>query len=113
MPLDGEPWGGTFWKGKPQMAERDELSAKDEERDRVESVKVKARSKGRCEVTIAGVRCKRRAFEVHHHKGGWKVRGRGDSALAQHKTHACSDCHRLITGKVLKHVRANIYKRAA
>lgn len=100
-----------FPKGRPRMLERDEDQAEDEKRDRKESAKVKVRSKGRCEVTVAGVRCKRRAFEVHHHIGGWKLRGRGDSALAKNKTHACTDCHRHITGNVLEHVAGNRFRR--
>lgn len=80
--------------------------------DKRESAKVRRRSRGVCEVTV-GRRCTRRAFEVHHHIGGWKLRGRGASALAKNKTHACSDCHHLITGNVLEHVAGNKFKRTA
>ena len=79
--------------------------------DKAESVKVKTRSGGRCEVTQGFQRCPRRGYEVHHHIGGWKLRGRGESALAANKTHACSQCHRLITGNVLEHVSGNRYRR--
>lgn len=84
-------------------------------RDAAESRIVKARSGGRCEVTIDGARCPRRAAQVHHQIGGWKRRGRGASALAEHKTHACAACHRLITGDVgigqaLAHVAGNTYQ---
>lgn len=83
--------------------------------DRKGSAEVKRRSGGRCEVEIAGIRCPRIAAEVHHHIGGWKLRGRGKSALAEHKTHCCVDCHRLITGQVgvgqpLVHVAGNTYQ---
>jgi len=97
-------------KPRPHILVRDERDAADQAHDKSESAKVKARSKGRCEVTIGGVRCPRRAFEVHHHIGGWKLRGRGASALAENKTHACSDCHRLITGNALEHLGGNRYR---
>lgn len=108
--MRGEPVFGCP-KDRPQMAARDAQHDEWERIDRAESKKVKKRSKGICEVLERGVRCKRRAFEVHHHKGGWKLRGRGDSALAIHKTHACSDCHRLITGNILIRVSGNKYRR--
>lgn len=100
-----------FPKPKPQLLDRDDRATAIERRDREESVKVKARSGGRCEVIERGIRCARRAFEVHHHIGGWKRRGRGASALAANKTHACTDCHRLITGNVLEHISGNRYRR--
>jgi hypothetical protein len=83
--------------------------------DRRGSAEVKRRSGGRCEIEIAGLRCPRPAAEVHHHIGGWKLRGRGISALAENKTHACVECHRLITGQVgvgqpLVHVAGNTYQ---
>jgi hypothetical protein len=108
-----QTWTGPHWKGKPQQLARDEKRRADEARDAAESRKVKRRSKGRCEVTVGRVRCKRRAFEVHHHIGGWGLRGRGDSALAKHKTHACVCCHRQITGNVLEHIRGNHYRRVS
>lgn len=99
-----------FPKSRPQMLEHDEQDEKRRTRDKAESATVRARSKGRCEVTIGGVRCQKRAGEVHHHIGGWKLRGRGESALAANKTHACRDCHRLITGNVLEHIQGNRYR---
>lgn len=110
--MTGEPFK-SFPKGKPQMAERDDRERKADAFDRAESEKVKVRSKGRCEVTVIGIRCKRRGFEVHHHIGGWKLRGKGPSALAKNKTHACTACHRLITGNTLDHVTGNTYRRLA
>ncbi len=80
--------------------------------DARESDKVRERSKGICEVTIAGAgRCRRRAWQVHHHKGGIGVRGRGESALAQHKSHVCNHCHSDITAKTLQHVQGQIYRK--
>ena len=102
-----------FPKPRPQLLERDEREADREARDKAESRKVKARSRGRCEVTVGGIRCDRRASEVHHHIGGWKRRGRGASALAENKTHACGEHHRQITGHVLEHLGGNRYKRIA
>jgi hypothetical protein len=109
--MDGDCGVIGFPKGKPQMLVRDELRRADEATDKRESAKVKLRSRGRCEVTVGGVRCSKRASEVHHLIGGWKLRGRGDSALAKNKTHACGDCHRLITGNALEHLGGNRYTR--
>jgi len=67
------------------------------------------RSMGRCEVTVGGWRCRLRATETHHHLGGWRLRGRGASALAEHKTHACQHHHHLITRNRLRHVGGNDY----
>lgn len=102
---------GPIPKGKPKLLEKLEQDKDWQALDRKESAKVKARSKGRCEVTVGRARCSKRAFEVHHHIGGWKLRGRGSSALARNKTHACTACHRLITGNVLEHVAGNNYRR--
>ena len=98
-------------KPRPRMLERDERAAALDARDKRESQKVKARSGGRCEVTIGGVRCPCRAFEVHHHIGHWRLRGRGASALAENKSHVCSECHRLITGHVLVRLSGNRFDR--
>lgn len=82
--------------------------------DELESQKVRERSAGRCEVWVqciatwkdggpayvpgqSIVRCDRRATEVMHLLGG-KNRGRGQSALAEHKLHGCHQCHRDIDG---------------
>jgi hypothetical protein len=82
--------------------------------DKAESAKVKLRSRGYCEVSLINGRscgrCFKRASEVHHHLGGWKLRGRGASALAENKTHVCAKCHRLITGHVLQHVSGTRYR---
>jgi hypothetical protein len=102
---------GPIPKGKPKMLEKEESDRVWQRLDKTESEKVKRRSRGICEVTVGRVRCHRRAFEVHHHIGGWKLRGRGPSALAKNKTHACSDCHREITGNVLELVEGNRYRR--
>ena len=75
-----------------------------------ESRKVRTRSGGQCEVRVGNVRCPKSAHEVHHHLGGIGVRGRGDSAKAQHKTHACAGCHGLITSRRLQHIHGNHYR---
>ena len=98
-------------KPRPALLDRKDKAKDIADLDAAESRKVKARSGGRCEVTIAGWRCTRRASEVHHHLGGWKLRGRGASALAKNKTHACASCHHLITGNVLVHLGSNSYRR--
>lgn len=100
-----------FGKGKPFRLQLDEAKAEWKKVDERESKWIrKKRSGGRCEVSIDGVRCRRRAYEIHHHMGGYGVRGRGASALAQNKTHACSQCHRRITAKVLQHISGNRYR---
>lgn len=102
---------GGLGKGKPFRQILDEAKAEWQAIDARESRKVRKRSGGRCEVTAHGVRCRRRAFEVHHHLGGFGVRGRGNSALASHKSHTCSGCHRQITGKTLVHISGNRYRQ--
>jgi hypothetical protein len=98
-------------KPKPKLLEKRASDAAWQARDKAESQKVKQRSRGQCEVTgLLGGRCPKRASEVHHHIGGWKRRGRGASALAEHKTHCCADHHRMITGHVLQHVSGNRYR---
>jgi hypothetical protein len=101
----------SYFKTKPHLLEVMKKQDDREALDKKESAKVRGRSKGRCEVRVGGERCAARAFEVHHHLGGWKLRGRGESALAKNKTHCCSACHRLITGNVLEHLGGNRYRR--
>lgn len=103
----------AFPKGKPHAAVIGKAKSERETRDRKESEKVKLRSLGQCEVIVKGSRCRRRAFEVHHHEGGNGRRGRGTSALAQNKTHMCNQCHRRFNAKELLHVKGNVYREAA
>ena len=71
-------------------------------KDEKESDKVRERSDRRCEIRVIGEpSCRRRAVHVHHMIGG-RMRGRGISALAQHKQDACEVCHRELTGEVGK-----------
>lgn len=101
---------GGIGKGTPLRVQIKDAKAAWQKVDERESRKVRKRSGGRCEVTVNGSRCTRRAFQVHHHMGGIGVRGRGESALAKNKTHACSQCHPKITGKTLQHSRGNHYR---
>lgn len=101
---------GGIGKGKPISVMREETKAEWQKIDERESRKVRKRSEGRCEVAIQGVRCPRRAFEVHHHMGGIGVRGRGESALMKNKTHCCPDHHGRITSKKLAHISGNRYR---
>lgn len=67
-----------------------------------ESAKVKVRSTGQCEIVERRKpRCIKKAIHVHHMIGGIGVRGRGESAKAIRKQHACPDHHELITAKKL------------
>ena len=45
-------------------------------------------------------RCLRVATQVHHMIGGRGKRGRGISALAEHKQAVCDVCHEEITGGI-------------
>lgn len=103
---------GALAKGKPHWKVVEEIKGARATVDDKESRKVRKRSKGICEVVVAGKRCTRRAFHVHHRKGGHGRRGRGESALAKHKDHVCAQCHERI-GKTLKHVRGHHYREAA
>ena len=76
--------GLMFPKPRPFSLDlQDKRDAKDA-RDEVESAKVRARSGGRCEMSLSG-RCRRLASEVHHLMGGIGRRGYGSSALAKNK----------------------------
>lgn len=73
--------------------------------DRKESLKVQARSGGRCEVYVEARwgdvwRCDRRAIEVHHMISGRGKRNVGISVLAEHKLNVCQECHLAITGDI-------------
>lgn len=69
-------------------------------KDERESDKVRARSGGRCEISVIGERaCPRKAVHVHHMIGG-RMRARGASALADHKQHCCENHHRDIGGSI-------------
>lgn len=79
-------------------------------RDEAESDKVRLRSGGRCEIEVRGQRCRKRAVHVHHRLGGIGQRGRGESALAKHKDHACEGCHAKIGDGDLLHVEGHTYR---
>lgn len=100
----------AFPKGTP-LRTRIKLAKRAWQRvDERESRKVRKRSQGQCEVRLVGVRCPKVACQVHHHLGGFGVRGRGESALAKNKTHACTGCHSLIGSKRLLHIQGNHYR---
>lgn len=101
---------GGLGKGKPIRVQIDEAKAEWKKADERGSREVRKRSGWRCEVTIVGVRCRRRAYEVHHHMGGYGVRGRGESALAINKTHMCSMCHPRMKNHTLIHISGNRYR---
>lgn len=91
---------------RPEKLKRTDRQKVWQDKDAAESVKVKARSGGRCEVQVevnrtVTWRCKRRALHVHHMLGGNGVRGRGESAKAIRKQHVCLSCHSDIGNKVL------------
>ena len=84
-------------KTRAQMkAARARLQAKIE---REENAKVVARCDGMCEVVLTAM-CPAAGTQIHHMLGGWKLRGKGRSALAEHKQLVCDWHHRAITGDV-------------
>ena len=85
-------------KGAPSSLVTEQARKVRRSRDARESDKVRARADGRCEIVVIGKgRCTSRVAHVHHMIGG-RIRGRGASALADHKQAACEACHRGITG---------------
>ena len=101
-----------FPKQRPALLDKQAHKKTVVDLDRLENDKVKQRSGGWCEIHElhegVAVRCKRRAYEIHHLLGGWRRRSRGASALAEHKQHVCRTCHRLITGHVLQHIGVQV-----
>lgn len=113
MSIDYDAIGraGGISKGRPLKTLRAEAKEEWQSIDDRESRKVRKRSGGQCEVRRVGFgRCQRRAFHVHHHMGGFGVRGRGDSALAKNKSHVCAQCHEDIGGKILRHDAGQRYR---
>ena len=93
-------------KPRPRKLEKADRVAELKEFDDAESVKAKRRADGRCEIDVLGVgRCTRRDVQTHHMIGGIGRRGRGASALAQHKQRTCAGCHAQITGNVYRLVK--------
>lgn len=74
--------------------------------DKAENAKVPERSGGKCEVVVVDYfdrvssECWRAATQIHHMISGRGKRGRGLSALAEHKQHLCEECHLDITGDI-------------
>ena len=101
--------GLKFPKPRPAILERHEKRTAIKRLDDQENKKVRRRSGGRCEVILMSEgQCLRWAYEIHHLCGGWRRRGRKESALALHKQHVCGVCHKLITGHVLKIITMGI-----
>lgn len=96
-------------KPRPQLLATRERKSQIAAQDRAENAKVKARSKGQCEVrtrvgvrTVMVPRCYRRAAHIHHLKSGIGRRNVGDSVLSKCKLHVCELHHSEIHGHVLK-----------
>jgi hypothetical protein len=91
-------------KSRPRALDKEDRKKWIASTDKVEDKKVKARSKGQCEVFVVGHgRCQKRAEgDPHHMLGGWGRRARGRSALAKHKQHCCRTHHRAITNHTLR-----------
>lgn len=99
-------------KPRPKLLSKREAKANVAKEDRAENAKVKARSKGQCEVLYqrrevidgkvrAERRCARRAGHIHHLIAGIGRRNIGESIKAPHKLHVCENCHIEIHGHVL------------
>lgn len=105
-------------KGPPAKLARDQQKRDWKAEDRAGSDEAKTRSGGRCEVrelircgtwgSSAIYRCQRRAIHLHHMIGGWKIRGRGESAKAIRKQHTCLECHQDIEGNVLQRIGGTV-----
>lgn len=92
--------GLKFNKGDHASVAIDRVRKDRRSKDERESDTVRERSKGRCEIAVIGEGlCRLAAVHVHHMIGG-RMRGRGASALAQHKQAACDRHHRDITGSI-------------
>lgn len=100
-------------KPRPKLLDRRKVKADTAKLDREENAKVKARSKGQCEVRFqhrhvvdgkvwAERRCALRASQVHHLISGIGRRNVGASIKAGAKLHLCDRCHAEIHGHVLK-----------
>ena len=100
--------GLQFPKGTPSKVDRKTRGQAVIARDRRESLKVKSRSLGRCEVIIDSLVCRRRARHVHHMIKGHGQRGHGISARAEHKQHACRECHDLIERHDVERAKATV-----
>lgn len=110
------PWprGQSFYKQDvitPKAIEKADRVKALKKSDLDENEKVKIRSGGRCEIVIAGSRCRKRGAHVHHLMGGFGVRGRGASAKAENKLHLCERDHRDIHAHVLVQTAAGTWKR--
>ena len=106
--------GLQFPKGRPAILDKDDRRRAIVSTDRDENDRVKVRSGGRCEIEGPRLpRCRKRGAHVHHLMGGWGVRGRGESALAENKVHACAHCHRLIHGHALRHLGKRRFERVS
>ncbi len=93
-------------KPRPAALDKKDKTQARVSRDERLSAEVRVRSRGRCEMNLgstsaAGIRCHRRATEVHHLLGGNGRRGYGDSALPVNKAHLCQDHHALCTQRVI------------
>lgn len=92
----------TFPKPRPAKLERQDRRRARQSADEAENVKVRARSRGYCELmTSAKWRCNRPARHIHHKIGGWGKRARGVSILAVNKLHLCPGCHADVHAHVL------------
>ena len=101
---------GGIGKGTPLRTKIAQAKAVWQKIDARESRKVRTRSGGQCEVRVGNLRCVKQAWEVHHHLGGFGIRGRGASAKAINKSHCCTTCHGLITSRRLQHIQGNNYR---
>jgi len=98
------------------LLKQDRVKRKQSIEDR-ENAKVRARSKGQCEVREAthGTllhRCRKQARHIHHLLPGLGRRGIRESALAQNKLHVCEDDHSLIHAHILQHHWHDVNDRA-
>ena len=94
--------GFALPKGRPKALLKADKAKALAAKDKAESAKAKQRAGGRCEIVVAGVRCKRTGVDPHHLIYGIGRKNVGKSILAAHKQWACRECHDLIGAKVLQ-----------
>lgn len=97
-------------KPRPKLLDKRQRQAAVDKVDREQKAICRARSGGRCEVTVLqppqfgrviAISCFNHASENHHLIGGSGRRNKGRSILAAHRLDVCDRCHEDITGKVL------------
>ena len=100
--------GLKFPKGTPQKVAREARRKAIVARDLKGSRQAKGRADGRCEAVVNHLRCPWQGRHVHHMISGIGKRGRGVSALAEHKQYVCFGHHELIHKENIKRIGGEV-----